>query len=93
MILDVPFISWDDGRIPTPMEMNRSDPASHGMVWEYWGRNLADFLTDDKLKEWNTGEKQGATLNDLKSFIKRNIPIVVAPTALILSHTPQTICA
>ena len=87
MILDVPFISWDDGRIPTRMEMNRSDPASHGMVWEYWGRNLADIFndtgpSDKEINEWITGEKQGASINDLKPFIKRNIPVVVAPTAL-----------
>ena len=69
------------------MEMNRSDPASHGMVSEYWGRNLADLFSgtgssDEEFNEWITEEKQGASINDLKPLIKRNIPIVVAPTAL-----------
>ena len=84
VILNVPFISWDDERIPAG-EMNQSDPASLGMMFEYWGKDFTELLVEDEtgdLSDWTMEGKQGTSVNDLKPFIAKRIPIMVRPTGL-----------
>ena len=86
VMLDVPFIGWDDHRLLGEFtEMNRSDPASHGMVWEYWGRDLAELLEEvqpDGVNDWIMEWREGSTIDDLKLLLASRIPILVAPTGL-----------
>lgn len=84
VILNVPFISWDDERIPAG-EMNQSDPASLGMLFEYWGKDFTELIVEDEtgdLSDWTMEGKQGTSVNDLKPFIADRIPIIVRPTGL-----------
>lgn len=84
VILDVPFISWEDERLPVG-EMNPSDPASYAMIFGYWRNDVSEFFSDDNpedLNDWIGEAKQGKGINDLKPYIDNRIPIIVRPTAL-----------
>lgn len=84
VILNVPFISWEDERLPVG-EMNPSDPASFGMIFGYWGKDLSELFADDDqedLNDWTMEGKQGTSIKDLKPYITNQIPILVRPTAL-----------
>jgi len=85
VILNVPFISWDDERLPVG-EMNPSDPASLYMMFEYWGEDVTELSdedeTEDLLSDWTIEHKDGTSVNDLKPFIADRIPILVRPTGL-----------
>jgi hypothetical protein len=84
VILEVPFISWEDERLPVG-EMNPSDPASYAMVSGYWGKDLAELSKEDDqsdLNDWAIEGKQGSSIKDLKHYIANQIPVLVRPTAL-----------
>jgi hypothetical protein len=84
VILNVPFISWDEERIPAG-EMNQSDPASLGMMFEYWGEDLSELLAEDEtgdFSNWTMVRKHGTSVKDLKPLIADRIPIMVRPTGL-----------
>ncbi len=85
VILNVPFISWDDERLPAGEEMNPSDPASLSMIFGYWGEDLNEFFSEDEtgdLNDWTLEGKNGTSVNDLKPLIANRIPIMVRPTGL-----------
>ena len=86
VILEVPFISWEDDRLPIG-EMNPSDPASYAMIFGYWTNDVSQFFADDdpellNKNDWIGEAKQGKSINDLKTYIDNHIPIIVRPTAL-----------
>ena len=84
VILKVPFISWEDERLPVG-EMNASDPASYAMVIGYWRNEVDELFADDDaefLNDWMREKKQGKSFDDLKPYIDDRIPIIVGPTAL-----------
>jgi hypothetical protein len=77
VILNVPFVSWDDERLSAE-EMNPSDPASLYMMFEYWGEDVTELSgedeTEDFLSDWTIEHKEGTSVNDLKPFIADRIP-------------------
>jgi tetratricopeptide (TPR) repeat protein len=85
VILNVPFISWDEERLSAG-EMNPSDPASLYMMFEYWGEDVTELSDEDEtenfLSDWTIEHKDGTSVNDLKPFIADRIPILVRPTGL-----------
>ena len=87
MVLDVPFISWGDERLPTG-EMNPSHFASVSMVLKYWGLDPLGLdqagpnEVDNVLSNWINEDGQATGVDDLKPFIAGGIPVLVAPTAL-----------
>ena len=84
VLLEVPFIRWEDERLPIG-EMNPSDPASFGMIFEYWGIDLSEVFSEEEPEyaiDWTFEGKQGKSIDDLKSYVNERIPIIVRPTAL-----------
>jgi hypothetical protein len=81
LILGVPFISWSEAANLHYWEkdaVNPSLPASEGMILKYWGRDLA-VLRDSAatVPGWVHQGGDGGSLDSLKSFVARGIPVVV----------------
>jgi hypothetical protein len=81
LILGVPFISWSEAaNLPywEKQAVNPSLPASEGMILKYWGQDLA-ALRDSAptVPGWVHQGGDGGSLDSLKSFVARGIPVVV----------------
>ena len=89
LVPGVPFISFEDARDWERDDhlgmLNPSIPASMGMIWKYWGRELATlFDEEDEAAEsdWVVEGGQAENVDILKQFICRGVPIGVSVTAL-----------
>ena len=96
LILGVPFISWGEAARLEYQDKNILNPsvaASLGMVLKYWGQPLKLLKQSDKAlpkgpEGWGRVESgRGKSLNDLKRFIDRGIPVIVSPAITPYAHT------
>lgn len=84
LIEDIPFIGWDDDRIPLE-DMNPSNAASMGMAFEYWGRDIRELFGQappPDMDKWVLEPGEAASLDDVKPMVASGIPVPVGPTAL-----------
>lgn len=96
LILGVPFLSWGEAaglEYEDKNILNPSFAASLGMVLEYWGQDLellqqsANALPKGP-EGWGRVESgEGKSLDDLKGFIDRGIPVLVDPSITPYGHT------
>lgn len=82
--LKVPFVSWEGVEERHCREINRSAPASLGMVLSYWGKDLdaLEGLVGRALARWVSESREGGCLEDLKGLVSRGIPVLIAPSGL-----------
>jgi tetratricopeptide (TPR) repeat protein len=90
LILGVPFISLGEAKQLEYARKNIVNPsiaAAQGMVLKYWGQDL-NQLQEEK-QDWAKEEYHYAkSLEELKPWINRRIPVMVSPVALTpTAHT------
>lgn len=87
LIKAVPYISWNEA---SQMEygdkniLNPALPATQAMILKYWGVDAKKALKGkgDPTSNWVTERKSAESLEELKSFIKRGIPVWIVPMPL-----------
>lgn len=93
LISGVPFISWGAGaklNYDDKNILNPSVPASLGMMLEYWGqdRHLVEHSLEAP-KGWTTANGQTGTLDSLRSYVFRGIPVFVMLALTPAAHQAE----
>jgi hypothetical protein len=97
LILGVPFIGWGDAaRLDYHDKniLNPSVPASLGMILEYWGldRHLVEHSLDAP-QGWTSASSEGGTLDSVRSYVARGIPIMVMLAMTPAAHQAEPTAA
>ena len=90
LILGVPFVSWGEAAALNYRAKNVLEPSAaavNAMDLEYWGYS-ARLLEDQKpaFDQWPNVSKKGASLDDIKQLVDRDIPVQVHPTLTPFAH-------
>lgn len=99
LILGVPFVAWGEAaawNYRSKDVLNPSWPAAEGMVLGYWGqdpRRVAALALESQTnilefrKGWVVEDAKGpGSLEKLKTFLARGIPVIVIPALTPLGH-------
>jgi hypothetical protein len=90
IILGVPFISWSDAAkldYHDKNVLNPSLPAAEAMINEYWGQDLRVLTKGAEAPEgWTSAGGEGASLDTLRSYVARAIPVVVNLAMTPVAH-------
>ena len=90
LISGVPFISWGDAAKLDYHDkniLNPSVPAAEAMVFEYWGQDRRVVATGAGAPEgWTNAGGEGVTLDSLRSYIARGIPVIVNLAMTPVAH-------
>lgn len=90
IILGVPFISWNEAAkldYHDKNVLNPSVPAAEAMISEYWGQDLRGLAKGTEAPEgWTSAGGEGASLDSLRSYVARGIPIIVKLAMTPVAH-------
>jgi tetratricopeptide (TPR) repeat protein len=93
-IQGVPFLSFAEAsrlKYPEKEIVNPALPATSGMILQYWGQKLSlvsrkDGVESLEKKGWISQSKEAQSLDELKAFIARGIPVTVSAAVTPYGH-------
>jgi len=102
LIAGVAYITWGEAarlEYQDKRILNPSFAAALGMVLQYWRQDLALLKRASEALPSGAGgwgiveNRDGKSLQDLKPFIARGIPVLVSPALTPVAHTPSPMAA
>ena len=97
LVAGVPFISWGDAaRLDYQNKniLNPSIPASMAMMLEYWGGNRHQLAESFAAPSgWTTSGGVGGTMDSVRSYVARGIPIMVIAALTPIAHQVEPMAA